>query len=164
MPTSDKTLLALSPPELAAALGGSGRARMVWRALAEGFDPHEADPASTLHDGRITAKTRALLQQRLARPAWTVVERVASRYLGVWGWGVRQTACPSNFIWHSPSTWWFHPIIQLWHSEAGGQARGRVDGGDSGNPCGHAHDGLRLLPGRLRAGERLRKEEERSID
>ena len=79
-PTSDKTLLDLSPSELAAALGGNGRARMVWRALAEGFDPHEADPASPLCDARITAKTRALLQQRLARPAWAVVERMASRY------------------------------------------------------------------------------------
>lgn len=79
----DKTLLALTPTELAAALGGNGRARMVWKALAEGYDPHEADPSSPLHDARITPKTRALLQQRLARPGWTVVERVASRWVGL---------------------------------------------------------------------------------
>lgn len=74
-----RTLLSLSPTELAAALGGNGRARMVWRALAEGFDPQETDPGSPLFDGRITPKTRALLGQRLARPGWRVVERVKSR-------------------------------------------------------------------------------------
>ncbi len=72
------TLLGLGPDALAEVLGGKGRARMAWRAIREGLDPLETDPAQALYDPRITDKTRSLLQARLQAPHWSVAETTRS--------------------------------------------------------------------------------------
>lgn len=57
---------ALTPDELAEALGGSGRARSVWNAIARGVDPFEDPIASPAHRRRL---------REALRPARLVVER-----------------------------------------------------------------------------------------
>lgn len=51
---------------------------MVWRAVREGLDPYQTDPDASLYDGRITRKTRNLLQERVQVPHWTVAETTRS--------------------------------------------------------------------------------------
>lgn len=73
-----ETILKLGTDGLERVLEGKGRARMVWRAVREGLDPHETDPASPMFDSRITSRTRAILQERVLGPQWTLVQRTSS--------------------------------------------------------------------------------------
>lgn len=76
--TRKQTLLELGTAGLEDVLRGKGRARMVWRAVREGLDPYQTDPDASLYDGRITRKTRNLLQERVQVPHWTVAETTRS--------------------------------------------------------------------------------------
>lgn len=77
-PTKKQTLLELGTAGLEDVLQGKGRARMVWRAVREGLDPYQTNPDAPLYDGRITSKTRNLLQERVQVPHWTVAETTRS--------------------------------------------------------------------------------------
>lgn len=61
-------LVSLDPDELARVLGGSGRARMVWDALAAGYDPFSHEGSSKF----ITPKTAETLANSVEQLPWQV--------------------------------------------------------------------------------------------
>lgn len=61
-------LLSLGPDGVAQVLGGSGRAKMVWAAIAEGVDPFSSEGLAEF----LTDKTSGILHDNLEGLPWQV--------------------------------------------------------------------------------------------
>ncbi len=70
-PVSSPPLLAVTPTEATALLGGSGRSKIVWSQIRDGYDPFE-------ESSPIGKKLRAALETSFTRPAHAVVRETTS--------------------------------------------------------------------------------------
>ncbi|CAM9684399.1 unnamed protein product [Discosporangium mesarthrocarpum] len=73
-PLPGDRLLSLSLDELAGLLGGTGRAKMVWSALAEGRDPLDFEDGGCF----LTEKTAEIVRMRFKDMPWRVVRESVS--------------------------------------------------------------------------------------
>lgn len=72
-------LLSLGVSELSEVLEGSGRAKMVWKALAQGVDPFSSEEAAEF----VTPRTAQLLEDAVERLPWEVCPLRCKQHLSL---------------------------------------------------------------------------------